>query len=52
MARARKRRLKLKPSGRNPYVVATRRLGHRVKASVKRYTRKGRRIELPADDDN
>lgn len=49
MARARKRRLK--PSGRNPYVVATRRLGHRVKASVKRYTRKGRRIELTADDD-
>ena len=53
MARARKRRLKLKlkPSGRNPYVVATRRLGHRVKASVKRYTRTGRRIELTADDD-
>ena len=48
MARARKRRLK--PSGRNPYVVATRRLGHRVKASAKRYTRKGRRTEVPADE--
>ncbi len=48
MARARKRRLK--PSGRNPYVVATRRLGQRVKPSLKRYTRKGRKTEVPADD--
>jgi len=49
MARARKRRLK--PSGRNPYVVATRRLGHRVKPSVRRYTRKGRKTEVSADED-
>ncbi len=49
MARARKRRLK--PSGRNPYVVATRRLGQRVKPSLKRYTRKGRRTAASAEDD-
>ena len=49
MARARKRRLK--PSGRNPYVVATRRLGYRVKPSVRRYTRKGRKTEVSADED-
>lgn len=48
MARTRKRRLK--PSGRNPYVVATRRLGHRVKPSVKRYTRKGRKTVAPSDE--
>jgi hypothetical protein len=32
----------LTPVGRNPYVVATRRLGHKVRPSVKRYSRKGR----------
>ncbi len=49
MARARKRGLK--PSSRNPYVVATRRLGQHVKPSLKRYKRKGRRAEVSADDD-
>lgn len=44
MARSRLRRAKrpLKPVGRNPYVAATRGLGHRVKPSAKAYSRKGR----------
>ncbi len=49
MARARKRRLK--PANRNPYAVATRRLGQRVKPSAKRYRRKGRRTAASAEDD-
>jgi hypothetical protein len=32
-----------KPSPRNPYVVAAKRLGHRVKPSSKAYRRKGRK---------
>ena len=49
MARPGKRRLK--PSGRNPYVVAARRLGHRVKPSAKRYRRKGRRTDVSTNGD-
>jgi hypothetical protein len=61
MARTRKAKLrrrlrpgklppKLTPSGRNPYAVATRRLGHHVKPSVKAYKRKGRGRAGTEDD--
>jgi hypothetical protein len=44
-----KRRRKLVPSERNPYVIATRRLGHHVKPSIKAYRRKPR--TLRGDED-
>lgn len=54
MARPRKKakrkpRAPLRPSGRNPYAVATKRLGHGIKPSAKAYRRRPR---TPRDEED